>query len=146
VPAARTDSPGIQGFVASHDGYVSRFGLYHERELALSAEGNILEGSDRFFRSRGARATDNGRDHVAVRFHLHPSVGLFRDREERMVLKGPGSDLWVFTCAEVEPAVEDSIFFAGLAGPQKSRQIVLSFKASQIPEVNWRLTRTERQE
>lgn len=146
VQSTRSDSPGIQGFVASHDGYVPRFGIFHERELALSAEGNILEGSDRFFRSGGARATDNGRDSVSVRFHIHPSVGLFRDRQERMVLKGPSTDLWVFTCAEVAPTVEDSIFFADLAGPRRSRQIVLSFKASEVPEVNWRFTRTAREE
>lgn len=144
VPVSRTDSANSQGFVASHDGYLSRFGLYHERELTLSAEGSILEGSDRFFRSGGGRAADDGRDLVSIRFHMHPSIGLFRDREDRMVLKGAASDLWVFTCREVEPVVEDSIFFADLAGPQKSRQIVLSFKASDIPEVSWRFTRTER--
>ena len=146
VPAARTDSAGTQGFVASHDGYVSRFGIYHERELALSAEGSILEGSDRFFRAGGGRAVGNGRDLVSIRFHVHPSIGLFRDREDRMVLKGAASDLWVFTCGEIEPVVEDSIFFADLAGPQKSRQIVLSFKASEVTEVNWRFTRTNRAE
>ena len=145
VQVARSDSIGSQGFVATHDGYVSRFGIYHERELALSADGDIIEGGDRFFRAGGATPPDDGRDHVAVRFHIHPSIGLFRDREDRMVLKGPGSDMWVFTCREVEPVVEDSIFFAGLAGPQKSRQIVLSFKASEIPEIAWRFSRTVRE-
>ena len=28
VPCERTDTPGVQGFVASHDGYVARFRLY----------------------------------------------------------------------------------------------------------------------
>ena len=36
--------------------------------------------------------------------------------------------------------VEESIYFAGLGGPRRSRQIVLSFKASDIPEVHWQLT------
>ena len=40
--------------------------------------------------------------------------------------------------------VEDSIFFAGLSGPRKSRQIVLAFKASEVQEVRWRMTRTGR--
>src|SRR5690606_690887 len=101
MQVARADSLGVQGFVASHDGYLPRFGVYHERELALSAQGDILEGSDRFFRAGGARTPDDGRDSVAVRFHVHPAIGLFRDREDRMVLKGPGSELWVFTCREV---------------------------------------------
>lgn len=142
VPVSRSDTAGAQSFVASHDGYLSRFGLHHERELALSAEGDILEGCDRFFRAGGAAPLADGRDEVAIRFHVHPAIGLFRDREERMVLKGAASDLWTFACGEAEPVVEDSIFFAGLAGPQKSRQIVLYFKASETPEVSWRFTRT----
>jgi uncharacterized heparinase superfamily protein len=146
VPVQRSDSAGVQGFVASHDGYVSRFGLFHERELALAGDGGILEGTDRFFGPGGARPADNGRDEVAIRFHVHPAIGIFRDRQERMVLKGAAGDLWVFTCGEVAPAVEESIFFAGIGGPQKSRQIVLSFKASAVPELSWRFVRTARED
>jgi uncharacterized heparinase superfamily protein len=146
VLVRRSDSAGVQGFVASHDGYVSRFGLFHERELALAGDGGILEGTDRFFGPGGARPADNGRDEVAIRFHVHPAIGIFRDRQERMVLKGAAGDLWVFTCGEVAPAVEESIFFAGIGGPQKSRQIVLSFKASAVPELSWRFVRTARED
>ena len=138
VAVRRTDSSGAQGFVASHDGYLHRFGLTHERELLLSPDGGMLEGADRFYGPGGARPAANGRDEVAVRFHVHPAVGIFRDRQERMVLKGPAGDLWLFTCAEVPAVVEDSIFFAGIGGPQK---IVLSFRASEFPEINWRFAR-----
>jgi len=141
VAVRRTDSSGAQGFVASHDGYLHRFGLTHERELLLSPDGGMLEGADRFYGPGGARPAANGRDEVAVRFHVHPAVGIFRDRQERMVLKGPAGDLWLFTCAEVPAVVEDSIFFAGIGGPQTSRQIVLSFRASEFPEINWRFAR-----
>jgi uncharacterized heparinase superfamily protein len=143
VAARRTDSGGSQGFVASHDGYLHRFGLTHERELLLSADGGTLQGADRFFGPGGARPAANGYDQVSIRFHVHPAVGIFRDRQERMVLKGPAGDLWVFTCSEVGAVVEDSIFFAGIGGPQKSRQIVLSFRALEIPEASWRFTRVQ---
>jgi uncharacterized heparinase superfamily protein len=143
VPVKRTDADGIEGFIASHDGYVSRFGITHEREMALSGAGNILEGTDRFYRPGGKPASDDGRDQVVVRFHIHPGIGLYRDSSERLVLKGKPSDVWIFTSDAVEPQVEESIFFAGAGGPQKSRQIVLAFKASEVGEVNWRFTRTE---
>ena len=41
----------MHGFIASHDGYVAQFGLYHERELSLSEEGSVLKGLDRFLRA-----------------------------------------------------------------------------------------------
>lgn len=141
VECRREDSSGVQGFMASHDGYLSRFGLYHEREMALSAEGRILEGADRFFRSGGKPAPNNGRDNVVVRFHLHPDTELYRDGQDRLVLTARHADQWLFTCDDVEPQIEESIFFAGLGGPRRSRQIVLAFAASGTPEVNWRWTK-----
>jgi uncharacterized heparinase superfamily protein len=142
VPCERTDIDGTQGFVASHDGYVPRFGIFHERELTLSDGGNLLEGADRFFRAGGASARDNGRDFVTIRFHLHPDVELYRDSLDRPVLAAPRGDRWTFSCDAVLPAIEESIFFAGLSGPRRGRQITLGFKASQFPEVCWQLTRT----
>jgi uncharacterized heparinase superfamily protein len=47
----------------------------------------------------------------------------------------------VFTCEDVAAEVEESIFFAGLGGPRRSRQIVLAFRASELPEVRWRFDR-----
>jgi uncharacterized heparinase superfamily protein len=141
VTCERTDGDGVQGFMASHDGYVSRFGLFHERELMLSNGGHILSGADRFFRPGGQPPRANSRDHVAIRFHLHPEIGLVSAGEGQWLLAGKDGESWTFACAAVKPVIEDSIYFAGLGGPRKSRQIVLAFKASERPEVAWSLTR-----
>ena len=142
MPCQRTDQPGTQGFIASHDGYVARFSLYHERELSLSDGGNVLAGIDRFLRSGGAAARNNGRDFVTVRFHLHPDVELFQDEQDRLVLTAPNADRWVIPATRSRPSIEELIYFAGLGGPRRSRQIVLAFKASEFQEVHWQLTRT----
>ncbi|QPC88503.1 heparinase [Mesorhizobium sp. NBSH29] len=141
VPSVRTDRNGTQGFVASHDGYVPRFGLFHERELSLSEGGDLLEGTDRFFRTGGQQALNDGRDHVDLRFHIHPDTRVYRNRDGFLVLAATEGDNWVFSCDGVEPAVEESIFFAGIVGPRRSSQVVLSFRASAIPELTWQLTR-----
>ena len=142
VPCRRTDEPGLQGFVASHDGYVARFSFYHERELSLSSAGNVLIGADRFLPSGRAPARDRRQDLVTIRFHLHPDVELFQDEADRLVLTAPNADRWVLSCTEVVPAIEESIHFAGLGGPRRSRQIILSFHASDLAEVHWQFTRT----
>lgn len=144
VPCERTDDKGVQGFVASHDGYVARFGIYHERELSLSAEGAILSGVDRFIRAGGARPLDNGHDLVTIRFHVHPDIEVYRNDSGRMVLASQEADAWMMDCEEAKPEIEESIFFAGLGGPRRSRQIVLSFKASQTPVVHWEFKRMPR--
>jgi uncharacterized heparinase superfamily protein len=140
VPSRRSDSTGTQGFIASHDGYVAQFGVFHERELALAAGGDVLEGTDRFYR-KGGEPPAAGRARVDVRFHIHPDVGLFRDPGDRLVLAARDGDAWTFECGQVEPQVEESIFFAGVGGPKRSCQIVLSLDAAQVPTLEWRLMR-----
>ncbi|MCO5146503.1 MAG: heparinase II/III family protein [Aquamicrobium sp.] len=140
VPCQRLDSDGIQGFVARHDGYAARFGLYHEREVALSAGGEVLEGVDRIFR-KGGEVARPGRDLAAVRFHLHPDITLFENSRHGLVLAGPDDQRWEFSCEELAPQVEDSLFFAGIAGPRRSRQIVFAYHASEHPEIHWRFLR-----
>src|SRR5690606_26367536 len=142
VYCERTDSSGIQGFIAGHDAYVARFGIYHQRDLRLSANGDLLEGTDRFRRAGGEFRPGKGGDAVALRFHIHPDIELFRDEAGRLVLLGTETDTWTFSCSDIEPVVEESIFFAGLSGPRRSRQIVLHFNASELPEVYWRLVCT----
>lgn len=127
----------VQGFVASHDGYLSRFGLFHERQMVLSHGGTVLRGHDRFSKPGGLAP---GSDHIAVRFHLHPEIDLQRVGGELRLVARDG-EAWRFLCEAVVPEVEESIFFAGLAGPTKTRQIVLHYRASDHPNLVWLLLR-----
>ncbi len=141
VPCKRMDSDGVQSFVARHDGYLRRFGLFHERELALSASGDMLEGIDRIFRRGGEIALPNVRDEVTVRFHIHPDIALLQNGRGDLVLAAPDADRWEFSCEELQAEVEESLFFAGVGGPRRGRQLVLSFRASEHPEIHWRFLR-----
>ncbi len=77
-----------------------------------------------------------------MRFHLHPDAALFLDQGDRLIIGGQSDEAWVFACDDVVPVVEESIFFAGIAGPRRTRQIVLNFDAATLPEIQWRFTRT----
>lgn len=140
VECRRIDTASSQGFVASHDGYVSRFGIIHERELVLMRDGRTISGSDRFFRPGGEQP--NRSADIAVRFHIHPDIELYRDDEGLLILAGDATDTWVFSCTGAEPVVEESIFFAAVAGPCRSRQIVLHFDAAALSEVQWQFVLT----
>jgi uncharacterized heparinase superfamily protein len=127
---------------ASHDGYVRPFDLVHHRTLRLSHSGNRLDGLDRFLRPNGQPRWRKSLDKAAIRFHLHPSVSAGRARDSGdIVLSANGGVRWIFQCAAVSPAVEESIFFAGSGGPRRSSQIVLHFRVSELHEVSWALLR-----
>ncbi len=103
VQRDRIEEMGRQGFVASHDGYARLFGIYHERRVVLSHNGSVIQGADRFYRGDGRSLKANGRDNIAVRFHVHPSVDISFDENGLIILSADRDDTWVFSCFEVAP-------------------------------------------
>ena len=55
----------VEGFVARHDGYMGRFGLAHEREIRLNAEGDRITGRDRLM-TRDGRDPDRSETSLAL--------------------------------------------------------------------------------
>ncbi|WP_420961441.1 heparinase II/III family protein [Brucella sp. IR073] len=141
VQIKRIEGMDEQGFTARHDGYARLFGIYHERSIVLSHNGSVIEGRDRFLGAGDKPPRNNGRDNVTIRFHIHPAVDVGFDEDGLLILSADRDDTWAFSCIEIAPELEDSIFFAGFRGPVRTKQIVLAFPASQLPEVNWRFTR-----
>lgn len=137
VSCQRTDTADSHGFAAAHDAYLGRFGLYHERQIRLTENGRVLIGIDRFYKPAGALPLAGDRDAVAVRFHLHPDIDIQGDPKALLISARDGIR-WRFLSPDVTPSLDDSIFFAGLAGPRRSRQIVLSGRVSDIPAIRWR--------
>jgi uncharacterized heparinase superfamily protein len=142
VNVERQDGDGWQGFTARHDGYARQFRLLHERSLVLSSSGSVLEGTDRFLPSGQGRKARDKPDQAAIRFHLHPNVRPIINADGHLMLLAEGNDSWVFTCQDAEPRLVESIYFAGVTGPVKTRAIVLELSLTGRAEVRWRFTRT----
>jgi uncharacterized heparinase superfamily protein len=141
VPVAREDvSQGVQ-VLASHDGYVRRHGLYHERRWRLDADGARLRGRDRLISATGDPAANVD---YAIRFHIHPSVTLTLIAESAAILlETPGGVNLLFDAGGLPLAIEESIFFAAPAGPRPCEQIVIYGASADIDEIDWRFTRQE---
>lgn len=142
VLVKRADSEDGPGFEASHDGFARRFGIVHRRSVQMTHGGSIIMGCDTFVGTDGYPVRNAAKDLVTIRFHLSPQVHVIANDDGQIMLMADQDDTWVFTCNEVAPATSESLFFAGISGPQKTRMIVLEFHAGDVPEVNWQLTRT----
>jgi len=143
VSCQRDDTADAQGFAAAHDAYLQTFGLYHERQMRLSDGGRLLVGIDRFYKPAGAMPLAGDRDAVAVRFHVHPDIELFKEGTALILVAHDGIR-WRFLSPDVMPIVDETIFFAGLAGPRRSKQIVLAGRVSDFPAIRWRFEQIAR--
>jgi uncharacterized heparinase superfamily protein len=119
----------------SHDGYRRRTGLSHERSLRLAADGNHLEGVDRF--TGKARSPNLA---FAVRFHLHNGIAVHAtDRRTALDLRLPDEKVWRFE-ANCPIELEESVHLSDVFGSRPTHQLVLVSDAVAENPVKWRLS------
>lgn len=124
VETARDETAGPLRAEASHDGYVRRFGLVHERRLLLAGDGALLEGEDRL-EPRGRRRA--GPTPFAVRFHLAPAVEVTSTADgQGALLRMKGGGVWQFRCRGGRLAIEDSLWIDGEARPHATQQLAVT--------------------
>ena len=126
VELSRDETGGVVQVEANHDGYVRRFGLLHQRQLTLSADGRELRGEDSLMAdaSRKRRA-----EHVpfTARFHLAPAVEVTSTADgQGALLRIRGGSVWQFRCRGGLLSIEDSLWIDREARPHGSLQLVIS--------------------
>jgi uncharacterized heparinase superfamily protein len=130
---------------ASHDGFLDRFGLIHQRRLRLSADGLAFEGVDQLFPpQQQGRASFKSGDNFAIRFHLHPRVSPRLDSDENSVsLTTPDAQLWKLRAAGAKVDIEESIFLADPIIQKRSLQIVLRGACAANTQLVWSIRKIQ---
>jgi len=134
VPCERAERDGAQWVATGHDGYVPIFGLVHQRQLFLSADGEDLRGEDRVSGKAGQG--------FAIRFHLHPQVqaSLTQDGAAAL-LRLPSGLGWRLRAQGAVMSLAESIYL-GAGAPRKSQQVLLDgHVATAGTTVKWGLRR-----
>lgn len=125
VELVRDETAGVVMVEASHDGYVRRFGLVHQRQLTLAADGRELRGQD-LLTLEGRRRRGEAIPY-AVRFHLHPDVEAATTADgQGALLRVRGRTVWQFRCRGGRLAIEDSLWVDGGAGLRETSQLVVA--------------------
>jgi uncharacterized heparinase superfamily protein len=125
----------------SHDGYVKRFGLVHQRILVLASDGRELRGEDILLPGSGGRKP--ALSTFAARFHLAPGV------EATLTADGMGGllridagPLWQFRVRGAKLSIDDSLWIDGAGRPNSTQQLVASGEApAGGASISWSLKR-----
>ncbi len=146
VEAKRHDAEAAAWLEVSHDGWVKRFGLIHERKLYLDRSLEELRGEDSF-RPKVEKTQDGPRRYMpfTVRFHLHPDARASLARDHKSVLlKGPSEQGWWLRNDAIEVSVEPSLHIEN-GVQRRTVQVVLRGQASDDKggRVRWKLSRAE---
>jgi uncharacterized heparinase superfamily protein len=143
VDAERCEEADATAVALAHNGYEERFGLLHERRIALHKDGKALSGADRLYLADPGRLIETRP--FALRFHIHPNIRLKRVRDGRaIVCVMPDESRWVFETEAGQAVIEESIFFAAPDGPRSCAQIVLHGETGADVAVTWSFRHIER--
>ena len=139
VTASLLEVDGEVRLVAEHDGYLSRFGLIHERRLTLSRDGRSLTGTDLLRPPHGALRL--ARDvPLAVHFHMSIEATARTDQDGGGVVIEPESGpAWRLTARGGRLAIEAAVDFAQSQGPSPARQAVIRAATPGETTISWRL-------
>jgi len=140
VTMERSTRDGQPLIETSHDGYVRRFGLVHQRELALAADGKALHGTDALV-ARGK----TGKDALSfvLRFHLAPGVEVISTADGRgALLRLKGKKAWQFKVRGARLEAEDSLWIDGHGQPRVTQQLAVSGESPPAGmTISWELKR-----
>jgi uncharacterized heparinase superfamily protein len=134
VETFRQETPHGWSVDASHDGYLSAFGIMHERRIALGSRGDSLTGSDRLVPRTRSRHRDVP---FAARFHIHPDVRMSPSQGGDILLKLPNGEGWRFRAGGGSVALEESVYLGGET-IRRTEQLVISGVVRDEPvEIAW---------
>ncbi len=90
----------------SHDGYLSRYGVIHQRNLEFDGNKNILFGKEKLIKKKNFKATN-----FEIRFHLLPSIKVTRLQDNKSVLIELENSGWRFFSNDGLIGVETGLYF-----------------------------------
>jgi uncharacterized heparinase superfamily protein len=116
---------------ASHDGYVARYGLIHNRILIIANDGNEIVGEDILVPS--SKKGKRGKVGFAIRFHLGKGVEAHMAEDGRGAsLLTPDGKLWQLRLRgetsggeDVKLVKDDSLWVDGDGRPHATEQLVI---------------------
>jgi uncharacterized heparinase superfamily protein len=140
VVASVLEMDGEARLVAQHDGYLSRFGVIHERRLTLDSTGRILEGVDLVRPPSGTLRLLRDVP-VALHFHLPTEARWSAARQDAFLITPASGSTWRFTASGGRCSVEAATDYAQSQGPTPARQIVVRTSTPGDTMIKWRLER-----
>ena len=105
----------------SHDGYLQRFGLIHERTVEFYPEQNKFIGFDKILRKVPKKEIK-----FDIRFHLHPSSKVMKTQDSKYILIEVDDEGWKFSCDNYDINIDNGLYFGNKNLSKDNQNIFIS--------------------
>ena len=90
----------------SHDGYLSRYGVIHQRNIEFDLDKSILFGKEKLIKKKNFKVTN-----FEIRFHLLPNIKVTKLQDNKSVLIELENSGWRFFSNDGLIGVETGLYF-----------------------------------
>ena len=118
---------------ASHNGFLKKFGILHQRSLEYYVKKNKLIGTDKIISNKSSDTKN-----YDIRFHMEPSVKLTKTLDNKTILIEIENSGWRFSSNCEIINIESGLFFGNKNLSSENQNICLSGKTKDInQEIKW---------
>ena len=105
----------------SHDGYLSKYGVIHQRNLEFDCNKNILHGKEKLIKKKNFKVTN-----FEIRFHLLPNIKVTKLQDNKSVLIELENSGWRFFSNDGLVGVETGLYFGNKNKYMENQNIFIS--------------------
>ena len=121
----------------SHDGYLSRYGVIHQRSLEFFSDKNIIIGKDKLIKKNNFKASN-----FEIRFHLLPNIKVTKLQDNKSVLIELENSGWKFFSDGGLVGVETGLYFGNKNNYVENQNIFISGVTQNIEQlIEWQISK-----
>ena len=125
----------LWSFEASHDGYVKRYGIIHQRKVEFFHNNFKLTGSDNIIKKKKFRSTN-----FEIRFHLVPNAKILKTQDGKSIYIEIEKEGWKFTSSTNKIDFETGLYFGHKNSFVENQNIFISGKiGEQDKPIRWEI-------
>jgi len=122
---------------ASHDGYLKKFGIIHNRDIEFYPEQSKFVGTDKIIRKKKDKNIK-----FDIRFHLDPNSKVMKTQDNKSILIELENEGWKFSCDKFDINIDNGLFFGNKNSYKENHNIFISGITNETEKViKWKITR-----
>ncbi len=115
---------------ASHDGYIKKYGIVHERQIEFFPENNKFIGQDKLLKKKNFKSSN-----FEIRFHLEPNVKTMKTQDGKSILIDIEDEGWKFTSEGYTINIETGLYFGKKNSFKENQNVFISGTTQNIEQI-----------
>jgi uncharacterized heparinase superfamily protein len=121
----------------SHDGYLKKFQIIHEREIEFYPEQSKFVGFDKILKKDNSRA-----DKFEIRFHLEPGSKVMKTQDNKSILIELEEEGWKFSCDNFDINIDNGLYLGNKNSYKDNQNICISGISKDDSQIiKWEITK-----